>query len=613
MLLCRLVELEKRARGLGRVALLLRAALCLLLGGIACGPREPAASAILAEPSASVVVAAPSELPPTGPGAGSLALDQQGPAPSEAPVRLRLITFNDFHGNLQPLDDHGRRLGGAEILASYIRNAQVGYAERSLIIHAGDQVGASPPVSGLLQDEPAIAFLNLLANAHCQLPALDDPACNVVGTLGNHEFDEGVPEALRLIRGGNSAQGPFLQDPYPGARFPYVCANVVDRLSQRALLPPYVVRNLGGVTVGVIGAVLQGAPRMLNRSRPGLDTVDFQDEVTAINRAAMELSARGVRVIVVTIHQGLEQPYYAGPTRRGALPGGDLQPILHGLDDEIDVVVSGHTHAFTNTFASTANGHELIVVQSMAASRGLAVVDLGVHPETHQILHATATVHQTYGDITPGSQPQPDVAELVSAAAARVAVRTGRVVGQTLVELPRQANEAGEIALGSVIADAQRAAGKADVALTNPGGIRSGLPQGPVTWGQLSTMQPFGNQLVVLELRGLDIVSLLERQWQGAEARFLQISGFTYKWDAAAPVGQRVVQLRGLDGKPLAMKRKYRVVTSDYLAAGGDGSGLEGMAHTALGQTDLEAIEQYFAAHPQGVTAPTSPRIARIH
>lgn len=573
----------------------------------ACAAREPVASPVA--PAESTGGAASSAVTPSvGSPAGA-----DGAAAEPAPVNLRLITFNDFHGNLEALDDQGRRLGGAEVMAAYIRSAQAGYDGRALIVHAGDIVGASPPVSGLLQDEPAIAFLNLLANAQCQLPVRDDPACNVVGTLGNHEFDEGVPEALRLIRGGNSVKGPFLADPYPGAKFPYVSANVVDRVSQQPLLPPYVVRTLGGISVGVIGAVLRGAPRLLNSARPGLDTLDFQDEVTAINRAASELVGRGVRVIVVTIHEGLEQPYYAGPTQRGALPGGDLQPILLGLHDEIDVVVAGHTHAFTNTFAQNANGHELLVVQSMSASRGVASVDIAVHPQTNQVLHATAAVYKTYGDVTPGNQPQPDVAELVHAAAARVATQTGRVVGTTLDDFPRVANEAGEIALGSVIADAQRAAGKAEIAITNPGGIRAGLTKGQVTWGQLFTAQPFGNQLVLVELSGVHILELLQRQWQGTEPRIFQISGFSYEWDAAAPLAQRVVKLRGPDGKPLHMTRKYRVVINDYLAAGGDGSGLSGIKQTDLGQTDVEALEKYFTAHPHGVAAPATPRISRVH
>lgn len=528
-----------------------------------------------------------------------------------AAAAVRLIAFNDFHGNLMPLSHDGRPVGGAEVFAAYVRSARVGFAGKSLLVHAGDQVGASPAISALLQDEPAIELLNLLANDSCSLPAHDDPACDVVGTLGNHEFDEGVPELLRLLRGGNSSRGPFIQNPYRGARFPYVSANVVARETSSPILPSYVIRDVGGIPVGVIGAVLGGARQLLNPASPGLASIDFIDEVQTVNRVASELVARGVRVIVLTIHQGLEQTPYRGETQRGVLAGGELSPILRALHEEIDVVVSGHTHSFTNAYVATDAGKELLVVQSLSAGRAISTIDLSVHPTTYEVLDKTAEVTMTYADVAPGNQPQADVAALVAAANSLVAARTSRVVGRANVALPREFNADGESALGNLVADAQRIAAKADMALTNPGGIRTGLPAGPITWGDLFSVQPFGNQLVVITLTGQQLGQLLERQWRvGAEPRFLQVSGFSYDWAPSAPIGRHVTALRRSNGAALAADGHYRVVVNSYMARGGDDSGLEGQASTVLEVSDLEALVRYFEAHPAGIEAPA---LGRIH
>ena len=178
------------------------------------------------------------------------------------------------------------------MLASYLRRAAAGMEDRTFIVHAGDLVGASPLDSSLLQDEPAIMFLNALANPSCSYGGGESPGCNVVGTLGNHEFDEGTSEMLRLIRGGNSAKGPFIERPWRGARFPYVCANVVDRQTRRPLFPPYVVQRVSGVPIAFIGATLSMTPSIVPAA--GIAGVEFLDEADAIHRAAAELSASGV-------------------------------------------------------------------------------------------------------------------------------------------------------------------------------------------------------------------------------------------------------------------------------------------------------------------------------
>src|SRR5262249_26466921 len=184
-------------------------------------------------------------------------------------VHIKLLGINDFHGQLSPKPVGGRRAGGAAVLVSYLEAASAAAEDGALIIHAGDHVGASPPNSALLQDEPSISMLNSLANKFCTLgrvtnpglPSLllayEQPFCNVTGTFGNHEFDEGITEITRLLDGGNSPKGPFLENPWRGARFPYVSSNVVTTKTGRTVLPPYTVKIVDGVRIGIIGAVLK--------------------------------------------------------------------------------------------------------------------------------------------------------------------------------------------------------------------------------------------------------------------------------------------------------------------------------------------------------------------
>ncbi|MDB4990304.1 MAG: ushA, partial [Myxococcaceae bacterium] len=163
-------------------------------------------------------------------------------------AHVQLLGLNDFHGQLdaaRKLND--RPVGGAAVLASYLRDASMLFSGDTLIVHAGDWVGASPPSSALLQDEPSIDVLNLLANPACTHHNRMNPRCNIVGTPGNHEFDEGVSELVRLVRGGNHKRGPFLDNPYRGARFPYVSATVVDRQTGATVFPPYVIKQLSGI------------------------------------------------------------------------------------------------------------------------------------------------------------------------------------------------------------------------------------------------------------------------------------------------------------------------------------------------------------------------------
>ncbi|HEY0469697.1 MAG TPA: metallophosphoesterase, partial [Polyangiaceae bacterium] len=203
-------------------------------------------------------------------------------------LKVKLLGFNDFHGQLSTGKlVSNRPVGSAGVLSSYLKAAQAGIENQTIIVHAGDHVGASPAASALLQDEPSIQWLNMLANSSCTYADKLNDACNVVGTLGNHEFDEGKTELLRLLNGGNHLSGPFLEDPYKGARVPYISANVVDEVTNRPILPPYVIKRVQGVPIAFVGAVLEATPTIVTPT--GVAGLKFLDEADAANSYVPEI------------------------------------------------------------------------------------------------------------------------------------------------------------------------------------------------------------------------------------------------------------------------------------------------------------------------------------
>lgn len=532
------------------------------------------------------------------------------------PVRtLQILAINDFHGQLTGgIKLAGRPVGSAPVLAAYLREAQRGREDRTFIVHAGDLVGASPPESALLQDEPTLMFLNGLANAHCRGPAKSDPHCNIVGTLGNHEFDEGKDELMRLIYGGNHNKGPFLQAPWQGAQFPYVCANVLRESDGQPLLPPYVLKKVGKEQVAFIGAVFRDVPTSVAAS--GIAGLRFVDEAQAINQQVKALKRLGVRAIVVLLHQGGTQTAYEGPTGAGTSDlSGEVLPIVKQLDSEVDVVISGHTHSFTNALVENAQGAKILVTQSMAKGAAYAAIDLTIDPTTHDVVRKSARIVPTWADTGAGANPDPQVAALVARAKAATTPLTGRVIAHAAVDLPRSQNTAGESPLGNLIADAQRAQMGTDFAFINPGGIRADLAKGPTTWGALYTVQPFNNDLIRLRLTGQQITDLLNQQFPPVQSigRVLQLSGLGYTWDNARPQGDKIVEIHKADGTPLDPQATYTVTVNSFLAEGGDNFTIftQGTDPVVGPSTDLEALVAYVQKLPQPITAALEGRITR--
>jgi 2',3'-cyclic-nucleotide 2'-phosphodiesterase/3'-nucleotidase len=557
-------------------------------------------------------------------------------APAAAgPVAVKILAINDFHGQIGAGKKVGTSaVGSAGILASYLRTAMAGVESRTVLAEAGDLVGASPAASALLQDEPTIQFINQFANAACaampppaqQSAGLDrfdvlfDPGCNLVGVPGNHEFDEGTDELLRLLGGGNHAKGPFLQDPWGGARFPMISSNI-RKASGELLFRPYAVKYLDGVQVGFIGATLTATPSIVMPS--GVAGLTFGDEVAAINAQVKELQARGIHAIVVVLHDGVYQSGgYTGPTKATQLAPADLQLLVAQLDADVDVLITGHTHNFANEWVPNAGGKGVLVTQAYSAGTAFSNIDLVVDGATQEITAATASVVTTYAA---GIVPDAAADALTAAADAFVAPIANAPVATTTGVVSKTINAAGESALGDLLAEAHRVAMYSQFGITNPGGMRADLPIAcaatpcVITWNDCFTAQPFANQVMQVTLTGQQLKDALEQQFLGwggqTQTRMLQIAGFTYSWSASAPLGSKVVvsSLKKADGTPIDLTASYTVSMNNYLQGGGDNfTVLKAGTGVVPGPIDVDALVAYLKALPGAVTAGTDGRVTQL-
>ncbi|PLR96065.1 bifunctional 2',3'-cyclic-nucleotide 2'-phosphodiesterase/3'-nucleotidase [Bacillus sp. T33-2] len=484
--------------------------------------------------------------------------------PVTKPFELQLLGINDFHGQLDTFNA-SINAGGAEYLAAYLKQREA-TNPNTLLLHAGDVVGASSPVSALLQDEPTIRFLNQLG--------FD------AGTVGNHEFDEGVAEMKRLIDGGSHPKTVEKYGVFEGANFPYVAANVIDKATNQTILDPYVIKEVNGVPVGIIGVALSDTPSIVIPS--AVEGVQFTDESEAINKYTAELKAKGVETIIVLAHN----PSTSEPD--GTNPGEELVDIANKVDDEVDVLFGGHNHAFTNT---TVDGK--IVVQSYASGTAFSDVDLLINPKTKDVISKKAEVVTTYRDkITPDAETK----QMLDVYVADVAPILNEVIGTTPFAITREASPAGESAMGNLVADAMRAQTGTDFAFMNSGGVRADIDAGEITWKEAFTVQPFGNDLVKMTVKGSDIKTLLEQQW-GSRVRIMPISGLKVSYDDSRAAGDRIVSMMKNDGTPIALDQTYTITVNNYMAGGGDGySVLATITNRTIDIVDLDALVNYIKA-----------------
>ncbi len=499
-------------------------------------------------------------------------------------VQVTVLGLNDFHGNLEPTGfaqvkvpdpkDATKQVslsaGGLETIGGYLAQVRA-QNPNTVFVGGGDLIGASPVTSSLLRDEPSTIALSKLGMQ--------------ASALGNHEFDQGVKELLRMQNGGCDSNAPDkackFVNPYPGASFRWLGANVVYKTSQKPVFNPYLVQTVGNVRIGFIGAVLKDTPSIV--SPTGVTDVDFLDEAQSINKYVPELKAQGVDAIIVLIHQGgdTKDPWdKAGcTTLQGA-----IVDIAKNIDPAVNAIISGHTHQGYNCTVPDPNGTPRVVIEGDFYGHLLQRLDLTVDPAAHKVLDIRAA------NVLMDTRSLPKDASMTAlvgqAKALTDAIKNQAVAKITGTQISKATNAAGESPLGDLIADSQLAAtsapdkGGAVIALMNPGGIRQDLPVAPsadgtITYGDAFAVQPFGNTLTTVSLTGAQLKTVLEQQFDNpaaGQSRVLQVSkGLTYSYDTSKPAGSRVdpATLK-LNGTAIDPNASYRVTVNSFLAGGGD-------------------------------------------
>ncbi|GLY48033.1 5'-nucleotidase C-terminal domain-containing protein [Lentzea sp. NBRC 102530] len=529
-------------------------------------------------------------------------------------VDVRLIGINDLHGNIEPPSGSSGRVilpdgttvdaGGAAFNATHIKNLQK-EVKNSVIVGQGDLIGASPIVSALFHDEPTIEVLNKVG--------MDATAA------GNHEFDEGYKELLRMQRGGcHPTDGCQFSDKYKGANFPILGANVTHAKSGLPALPPFWIEIRDGIPIGFIGMPLKDVPILVDPN--GIKELKFGDEVKAANKYANLLDAIGVKSIVLLVHQGDQVTSSGGgPNACNVAPNNPGSVIATQVSPKIDAVFSGHSHQHYNCVVKDPAGNPRPFIEGLAFGRELSVVDLKIDRRTRDVIRGETKADNKI--VTRTVTPDPQIQALVDLAKTKAAPIANRQVGTIGSDILRAQNPAGESPLGNLIADSQLEATKGNgavLALMNPGGVRADLTfapspvgEGPgvVTYGEMFTVQPFGNILQTITLTGTNLKAVLEQQFTAARQFVLQPSaGLKYSWSQSAPFGSKVSNIT-LNGVPLDPNASYRVTINSFLQGGGDGFSefTKGTAITG-GGIDLDAFSAYLTANP-GQSAPALDRI----
>ncbi|MBC2009933.1 bifunctional metallophosphatase/5'-nucleotidase [Listeria welshimeri] len=500
-------------------------------------------------------------------------------------VPIQILGINDFHGALETAskDASGSPIGGADYLATNLDNATNSFlqanpeasADNAIRVQAGDMVGASPAVSGLLQDEPTMKVLQKMNFE--------------VGTLGNHEFDEGLPEYKRILDGVSTSKFGPIVEAYPRVKsdMKIVAANVVNKGTNTVAegFSPYYVKEIDGVKVGFIGIVTTEIPNLVLANH--IKDYDFLDEAETIVKYSAELRGQGVNAIVVLSHvpalstgnpnTGTKQDV-AGEAANMMTKANELDP-----NNSVDLVLAGHNHQYTNGLVGKTR-----IVQSYNNGKAFSDVTGELDKTTGDfVTPPDAKITYNTRNVTPNA----DITAVTEDAKSRIEGVINETIGLANKDvisrdtnLDNKAIDDKESELGNMITDAQRymankAGADVDFAMTNNGGIRADLTtrlangQNEITWGAAQAVQPFGNILQVVEMTGADILEALNQQYLSNQTYFLQISGLKYTFTDTDDLDHayKVASVTTEDGTPLKADQKYKVVINDFLFGGGDG------------------------------------------
>ena len=546
-------------------------------------------------------------------------------APKPGPVKVQLLSFNDYHGHLEQETpgEVDRTLpdgtveeipaGGAEFLARHLQQLRRD-AENSLTVTAGDLIGGSPFLSGLFHDEPAVESLNAMG--------LD------LSGVGNHEFDEGVAELRRMQRGGCHAVDGcyFPEQPYEGADFKWLAANVKNDETGETALRPYAIRRVDGERIAFIGMTLEGTDQLV--AQAGIRGWSFKDEVRTANALVPKIRKRGVEAIVVLLHEG---GYQEGNVNQCVGASGPVIDIAKRLKPAIDMVVTGHTHQAYNCTIKDPNGRPRKVTSAASYGRVVTETNLQINRRTGDVIRRSVRSrnHIVTQDVKP-VLAQTRILKKWSVLADQVG---NEPIGKVTEDITRafeadgSDNRGAESGASNLIADAQLAATEvngAQIAFMNPGGVRDDFEYGTdgvITYAEAFNVQPFGNLLVTMPMTGAQIQTMLEQQCNPERQFQLGVSeGFTYTDERTVDSANSrsctdiTVSDMKLDGVAIEMDKTYLVTVNSFLADGGDGFSVFTEVPSSErigGGGDLDALIAYFEANSP-ISDPGTDRVTEV-
>jgi len=531
------------------------------------------------------------------------------------PVNITILAINDFHGQITS----GKRVnnspvGGLGSLASYLTDAvNVSGVNKTIIALPGDITGASTPESGLLLDEPTLLFYNLFSgNVSGNRTYQPITSCPIVATIGNHEFDHDDSELLRKIYGGDgNTTFPHLQDPYPGSDASFIVSNVLYKDSNETLLPPYTIKTINGIPIAFIGAITISTPSIVDYVN--VEDLTFLDEADMINEQVKKLQTLRIHSFVILLHEGGSQTAYDGQTKPGGNVTGRVVDIVSRLDSDVDIVLSGHTHNFTNAYLPNAGNNSVLVTQAYSYSKGFANVSLAIDPISQDITWKTASIVVPYTNSSSGIHPNPEANQLLNDTLNLTNPLINTVIGRTEMNISTANNQDGESNLYDLVTDSMRYAMNSELGILNEGSVRADIYPGNITMGKMYEMLPFGDNIITVNLTGEQIRLVLEQQWNRtvAEDHFLQISGFNYTYDDKKPVNSRVISI-SYNNSPIDPTQNYSIATVGFLASGGDGYSEMKVSQTGeTGPLDVDALISYIKTLPEPLVVNQDGRISR--
>lgn len=574
-------------------------------------------------------------------GLTTLAVGGSAPSANAAPgdETVQILSFNDYHGHVQedtadPFGDPPT--GGGEYLSAKLTELRADAegsgspADNTYTVAAGDLIGGSPYFSGLFHDEPSVESLNEMG--------LD------YSGVGNHEFDEGTDELIRMQDGGcHPVDGCYFpSEPYAGASFQWLAANVTEDAPDGTndfedSIPDWAIETTAdGNSIAFIGMTLDGTPELV--AAEGIQGFTFEDEIEAANEAVLAIKAADptVEAMVLMLHEG-------GFTETFQIDGcdgisGPIVEIAEGLNPEIDAIVSGHTHQPYTCSIADPDGNQRPVTSAYSYGRVVTEINLELDTVTgevdrgtfattnHEVVQTELTADPAVTAVIDKWQPLADEVGTTEVGSITADINRGVTAGG-------DEDRGVESPAGNLVADAQLAATAelgAQIALMNPGGVRSDLVfaetdgegDGVVTYGEAFTFQPFNNTMLVLPMTGEQIVSVLEEQCQpsGSSRPILHLGvseGFTYDLNITLDEGDcTAVEISNveLNGEPLDVAATYQVAVNNFLADGGDN--FETFADVPEGDRipgpqDIDALIDYLEANSP-VDPPPTDRVTEV-